>query len=103
MLTIDNRREVGGCRVINGLDSPRPAHPWQGPGLLQNFDREGTERSSEEKLAELVARRLHDRYGDLTKSERGPLMDGVHDMGGMDGFGKIEVEENEPVFHASWE
>jgi nitrile hydratase beta subunit len=31
------------------------------------------------------------------------LMDGVHDMGGMDGFGKIEVEENEPVFHAAWE
>jgi len=30
-------------------------------------------------------------------------MDGVHDMGGMDGFGKIEVEENEPVFHAAWE
>jgi len=30
-------------------------------------------------------------------------MDGVHDMGGMDGFGKIEVEENEPVFHALWE
>jgi len=31
------------------------------------------------------------------------LMDGVHDMGGMDGFGKIEVEKNEPVFHAEWE
>jgi len=30
-------------------------------------------------------------------------MGGVHDMGGMDGFGKIEVEENEPVFHAAWE
>lgn len=30
-------------------------------------------------------------------------MDGVHDMGGMDGFGKVEVENNEPVFHASWE
>ena len=30
------------------------------------------------------------------------LMDGVHDMGGMDGFGKIEVEKNEPVFHAEW-
>ena len=30
-------------------------------------------------------------------------MDGVHDMGGMAGFGKIEVEENEPVFHAAWE
>ena len=23
-------------------------------------------------------------------------MDGIHDMGGMDGFGKVEVEPNEP-------
>jgi nitrile hydratase len=30
-------------------------------------------------------------------------MDGVHDMGGMDGFGKVEVEKDEPVFHAPWE
>jgi nitrile hydratase len=30
-------------------------------------------------------------------------MDGVHDMGGMDGFGKVEPESNEPVFHAAWE
>ena len=30
-------------------------------------------------------------------------MDGVHDMGGTDGFGKIEVEQNEPPFHAKWE
>ena len=30
-------------------------------------------------------------------------MDGVHDMGGMHGFGKVEPEENEPVFHAAWE
>jgi nitrile hydratase len=30
-------------------------------------------------------------------------MDGVHDMGGMDGFGKIEPEPNEPPFHAPWE
>jgi nitrile hydratase subunit beta len=30
-------------------------------------------------------------------------MNGVHDMGGMDGFGKVEVEPNEPVFHAAWE
>jgi nitrile hydratase subunit beta len=30
-------------------------------------------------------------------------MDGVHDMGGMDGFGKVEPEANEPVFHADWE
>ena len=30
-------------------------------------------------------------------------MNGVHDMGGMDGFGKVEVEPNEPAFHARWE
>lgn len=30
-------------------------------------------------------------------------MDGVHDMGGMHGFGKVEPEANEPVFHAPWE
>jgi nitrile hydratase len=30
-------------------------------------------------------------------------MDGVHDMGGMDGFGRVEREPNEPVFHADWE
>ncbi len=30
-------------------------------------------------------------------------MDGVHDMGGMDGFGKVEPEPEEPLFHAAWE
>jgi nitrile hydratase beta subunit len=27
----------------------------------------------------------------------------IHDMGGMDGFGPIERETGEPVFHAEWE
>ena len=30
-------------------------------------------------------------------------MDGIHDLGGMHGFGAVEVEENEPVFHDAWE
>ena len=30
-------------------------------------------------------------------------MNGVHDMGGMDGFGPVVPEQNEPVFHADWE
>ena len=30
-------------------------------------------------------------------------MDGIHDMGGMDGFGRVEAEPDEPVFHAPWE
>ena len=30
-------------------------------------------------------------------------MNGVHDMGGMQGLGRIEYEENELPFHAAWE
>jgi len=30
-------------------------------------------------------------------------MNSIHDMGGMDGFGAVEPEANEPVFHAPWE
>ncbi len=30
-------------------------------------------------------------------------MNGIHDMGGMQGFGPIVAEKNEPVFHAPWE
>ncbi len=30
-------------------------------------------------------------------------MDGIHDLGGMQGFGAVECEADEPVFHAAWE
>ena len=30
-------------------------------------------------------------------------MNGIHDMGGMHGFGPVRREENEPVFHEPWE
>jgi nitrile hydratase subunit beta len=30
-------------------------------------------------------------------------MDGVHDLGGMHGFGPVEREKDEPAFHAAWE
>lgn len=30
-------------------------------------------------------------------------MNGAHDLGGMDGFGPIDREPDEPVFHAEWE
>lgn len=30
-------------------------------------------------------------------------MNGVHDMGGMQGFGPVTPEKDEPVFHAPWE
>jgi nitrile hydratase beta subunit len=30
-------------------------------------------------------------------------MNGIHDMGGMHGFGPVTPETDEPVFHAAWE
>lgn len=30
-------------------------------------------------------------------------MNGIHDLGGMHGFGRVIREENEPIFHADWE
>lgn len=30
-------------------------------------------------------------------------MNGIHDLGGMEGFGAIEVEADEPTFHERWE
>src|SRR5260221_917326 len=30
-------------------------------------------------------------------------MNGIHDMGGMQGAGPIAPESDEPVFHAQWE
>lgn len=30
-------------------------------------------------------------------------MNGAHDLGGMQGFGPVLPEKNEPVFHAAWE
>lgn len=30
-------------------------------------------------------------------------MNGIHDMGGLHGFGRVPVEHGEPVFHSRWE
>jgi nitrile hydratase subunit beta len=30
-------------------------------------------------------------------------VNGIHDLGGMHGFGRVAVEPDEPVFHARWE
>jgi nitrile hydratase subunit beta len=32
-----------------------------------------------------------------------PAVDGVHDLGGMEDFGAVARESDEPVFHAPWE
>jgi nitrile hydratase subunit beta len=30
-------------------------------------------------------------------------MNGIHDLGGMHGMGRVAIEKNEPVFHTEWE
>ena len=30
-------------------------------------------------------------------------MDGIHDLGGRQGFGRVKAERDEPPFHAAWE
>ena len=30
-------------------------------------------------------------------------MNGAHDLGGMHGFGPVEIEQDEPIFHFPWE
>ena len=30
-------------------------------------------------------------------------MDGIHDLGGRQGFGKVDVDEKEEAFHSDWE
>lgn len=30
-------------------------------------------------------------------------MNGIHDMGGLHGFGEVHIEHDEPVFHTRWE
>lgn len=39
------------------------------------------------------------RFGNSTVER----MDGIHDLGGMNGFGPVDVEADEPTFHAPWE
>ena len=47
--------------------------------------------------------RFDDRYRPAEATRSDELMDGIHDMGGMDGFGTVVAEPNEPPFHEPWE
>ena len=63
---------------------------------------EGTEGWSEAAARRARHPRLHDRHR-ISEDAGSAIVNGVHDMGGMDGFGKVEPEPNEPMFHAEWE
>jgi nitrile hydratase subunit beta len=42
-------------------------------------------------------------YSPDVKRQKDGGVDGVHDLGGMHGFGAVDVEPDEPVFHQIWE
>ena len=63
---------------------------------------QGTDGWTEQQLAELVTRELDDRHW-ISQNAGSAFVNGVHDMGGMDGFGKVVAEPNEPMFHSEWE
>src|SRR5262245_32262919 len=49
--------------------------------------------------------RTRQRRGWSRLAERATVgaMDGIYDLGGVTGFGPVEVERDEPVFHEPWE
>ena len=63
----------------------------------------GTEGMSEEQLAELVTRDAMIGVAHGAATAAGGAMNGAHDLGGMHGFGPVEPEPDEPVFHPEWE
>src|SRR5436309_10888326 len=38
----------------------------------------------------------------MGRAKLGPV-DGIHDVGGIEGFGPVDIEPDEPVFHEAWE
>ena len=61
----------------------------------------GTDGWAEERLAELVTRDAMIGVG--LAMDPTAAMNGVHDLGGMHGFGPVAIERDEPVFHQEWE
>ena len=59
----------------------------------------GTEGWSEDEARGDRDPRLHDRH----RTRDAARMNGPHDMGGFAGFGRVEPEAAEPVFHEPWE
>jgi len=46
---------------------------------------------------------IREREGSWFVPRDDRAVDGVHDLGGMHGFGRVPVEIDEPLFHDPWE
>jgi hypothetical protein len=61
----------------------------------------GTHDIRRDELEALVTRDT--MIGTGVVKVRQAVTNGIHDLGGMHGFGQVVAEPNEPVFHADWE
>ncbi len=58
---------------------------------------------SEDALTELVSRNSMIGTDRNLVKVRSRGMDGIHDLGGKQGYGPIEVDDDETPFHHDWE
>ena len=90
-----------------GVDCPRDRYPGLGLHRRDPLHRDSHAPGGHRGLERREARRLghpqrYDRHRPSAAIRRA-AMNGVHDMGGMHGFGPVSEEPNEPVFHGDWE
>src|SRR5678815_2507986 len=63
-------------------------------------DRDSRSRATPSRAAGTTIRRPGARSRICSRTT---AMDGVHDVGGLDGFGPVDAPPSEPVFHEDWE
>jgi len=63
----------------------------------------GTQNLLAEAHSEKAVKARRATDGDLSVCATIPPVDGIHDLGGMHGFGQVPIESVEPLFHARWE
>src|SRR5262245_46167229 len=115
-------RSLIGSSVVWGGSGrpPSPPNVRRAPGEPEPSttprDVQGSGRSQDARHAARVASisewgeahhdpaRFLDRGGmALQSAGEADRVNGIHDMGGMHGFGRVQPEKDEPVFHARWE
>src|SRR5262249_21270475 len=93
----------------------RPARVRRGPGRRRRRSRLGQHGGAAVPRAAPAARRHRGNDGRAARRAGDPRLDdrrrpgqasgmnGIHERGGMHGFGPVDPEPNEPVFHHEWE
>ena len=94
-------------RLEDGALDARPEDDLV-PVLLEDVAEERRElrlaRRHREALGDRPIEIVFEHGSQLQRAARkGKRVNGIHDLGGMHGFGPVDAERDEPVFHARWE